>query len=582
MRSGRDRTRWARRRQPMVRFGLGALVSLAALGAGCAAQAQGATPGQVAPPTLQPDRPPTAATPLTPSGPATPPTEGENLTVEVHEVIVENGRPELAPATAALIRPFEGRRATVGELYKLAGDLEAAYARAGFVLVRVVVPPQTLRDGATVRLTVVDGFIEAVDVRGPEDVAGPVRRRAQRLVGQRGLTLAQIERPLLLASALPGVEMRSTLTAGEQPGGARLILEVSQNGVSGGVSADNRLGEEYGSWELNGEVALNGVFGHAEQIYVSATARPDGDGFDAGAPRRVIGAGFSAPLGLDGLRFNAEATWVETNPRPAPLAPRVRGEFDRVALRLSYPILLRRTESLVVTGAFEGVDERQTAIDFASVLSLDKLRSLSVAFDWQRTTQDAQYAAGLTAEQGLDALGARNEADVLASGIPFSRQGATPDFSKLSGDARGDWAIGSGFSFSAAFRFQASLSGSLPGAEHFDISGPDGLSALALGAVTGDSGVAGRLRFARPIAAGDAWITPYVYGAAAVAWLDQPTAVEAARTNGFGYGLGVDLAGPVPGRDAEAFATLEFGKADLDGPVADEWRVTLMLGLRFR
>lgn len=565
-----------------LRTALATAASLAALGAAFEVRAQDSTPGQVAPPTLQPDAPPAAPPPLTPAAPAAAPPDGAGLTVEVARISVEGGRPELAGVTADLIRPFESRRASVAELYKLAGDLEAAYARHGYVLVRVVVPPQTLRDGATVRLVVVDGFIEAVEVRGPEAVAGPVRRRAQRLVGQRGLTLAQIERPLLLASALPGVEMRSTLTAGEQPGGSRLILEVTHNQLSGGLTADNRLGEEYGSWELSGQVSFNGVAGRGEQFYASAAARPAADGFGGGAPRRVIGAGLTFPIGLDGLRGAVEATLVETNPRPAPLTPRVRGEFDRLALRLTYPIVLRRTESLALTAAFEEVDERQIAIDFNSTLSIDKLRTLTLDLDWRRTSQAAAVSANLGVRQGLDALGARSQGDVLASGIPFSRQGASPDFSKIMGGVQGDWALGGGFTFSAAARFQASLSGALPGAEHVDISGPDGLSALPLGRVTGDSGVVGRLRLGRPFSAGAGWITPYVYGAAATAWLDQPTVVEAARTNGFGYGLGADLSAPVRGANADVFATVEIGKADLDGPASDEWRVTVQLGLRFR
>ena len=75
--------------------------------------------------------------------------------------------------------------------------LAAAYAAAGYVLVRVVLPPQQLLNGARLKLVVVDGFIERIETR---DVPERVRHRITTLVGpltgRRGLTLRSAGLPL--------------------------------------------------------------------------------------------------------------------------------------------------------------------------------------------------------------------------------------------------------------------------------------------------------------------------------------------------------------------------------------------------
>src|SRR3546814_11674392 len=76
--------------------------------------------------------------------------------------------------------------------------MEARAARAGHTLTRVLVPAQDLRDGATLRLVVVEGFIERVDTdRVPPLVRKRVAALLAPLVGRDDVTLPMIERRLL-------------------------------------------------------------------------------------------------------------------------------------------------------------------------------------------------------------------------------------------------------------------------------------------------------------------------------------------------------------------------------------------------
>ena len=54
-----------------------------------------------------------------------------------------------------------GRPVSGADIFAAARALEAAYANAGYVLVRITLPPQKLVNGSKLRLVVVDGLSSA-------------------------------------------------------------------------------------------------------------------------------------------------------------------------------------------------------------------------------------------------------------------------------------------------------------------------------------------------------------------------------------------------------------------------------------
>jgi hemolysin activation/secretion protein len=266
-------------------------------------------------------RPPAAPPPTieVPSGaPTQAPPAAANLSVTVGQFAVAGTFPEFAGQTAALFDPLHGKRLTVAQIYDAAAQLEHAYAAAGYVLARVVVPPQKLVDNGTVRFVVIDGTIEQVDVNAvPERLRAVVSARMASLVGEPHVTLDEIERRLLLVGDLPGLQLRSTLAAGTTPGGTLLVVEATQNYVTGLVGINDRLPTSLGTWAIDTNLALNDALGLGEQAYFSYSSNPD-----FGTPRlRVRGGGIVLPIGPDGLTLNPEYTESIARPIPALGAP---------------------------------------------------------------------------------------------------------------------------------------------------------------------------------------------------------------------------------------------------------------------
>ena len=513
------------------------------------------------------------------------PAGAEALRVLIREVALDGEFPELAEEVRALSESIRGRRVTVAQLFAFAAAVEQAYARAGYVLVRVVVPAQKLVDGGVFRLVLIDGYIEAVDAsRLPERVRSVVEARAARLIGQRRVTLAMIERQVLLAGDVPGLRLRSSLVRGEQLGGTRLVLEGTHRWVQGSVGVDNRLSEENGRWLFTASVALSSVLGQGEQVYGTIAGSDELEQLlDGQSPLKFWGIGAVVPVGTDGLILNPEFTTSKSRPRTN-LDFQSEDHFERFALRASYPLILTRARTLRATVAYEYIEQTSTAVDFDFELSHDRYSVLRGGLEGAALTPwGASVLASVTLSRGL---GGRSPAEAAASNVPLSRQGAGPVFTKLLAEARYVQPLGGGIQLSLSGRGQSPFGEPLLKPEQLTLDSADILSGFASGTFSVDSGIVGRMELSRPFDIHldrlSSVVTPYVFAAAGRGWLEQPTVVERKSTTGRSLGIGVR--GLIEGADRWPTATvqLEAARVSSDDPnVIDETRATFSASLRF-
>ena len=495
------------------------------------ALAQTIAPSQVTPQSFAPSAPPTAAgAALSSAAGLAAPAGAEKLFFRLGRIEIAGGFPELREVAAALARHLEGQKVSVAQIYHFAHDLERVYARAGYVLIRVAVPPQKLMDGGDAKIAVIDGFIEKVDVKAvSENLRAAVSDRMQVLIGRRSVKLAEIERAVLLAGNLPGLHLKSALARGEQSGGAILILEGEARPVSATIGGDNKLPDSLGRWQSNLSLSENSLLGQGEQVYVTA-----GSGLalaDYGfplSPLRMIGGGLILPLGADGWTINPEYTNSYTRPTPAPYTPATTGEFERYALRSSFVPILHRDESVTLSGALEHIEQSLDALALLTDINRNSYAALRLSAAWRRLMPwGAPLQANLQISQGL---GGRDAAEAAASNIPLSRQGASPDFSKISGDLRLNQQIDDDLRLDVVSRAQVSCGKALFLSEQFALDGADGLSTAANGAFNVDAGATVREELTKPFQykTDNAIMTesPYMFAAQGWGFLYRPTDVE--------------------------------------------------------
>jgi hemolysin activation/secretion protein len=526
-----------------------AVACLSCVGSSSDGFAQIASPSQVTPQSLRPSSPTLAPSIALPGQSSlTPPPGSQNLSVLIGDVSIEGQFDELAQATEPLLGQLKGRKLSIADIYSVAGAIEKAYLTAGYVLARISIPPQQLVDNGRLRIVVVDGFIEEIDVRAlPDYVQNAVLLRTEFLVGRRHIRLAEIERCLLLAGETPGLKLKSTLARGQSDGGAKLVLDGNFDLLLGSYGADNRQPESLGTWQLRGSATLNSAFGYGEQLYGSVGSSAQLQTvLDGTAPLRVFGGGAVVPLGTDGLTVNPEYTHSITQTKSQPGVPASLGTFDRLAFRLRSPLIWTRLESLNVTGGVEYIRQNLLAPQFAINFYTDEYAALRFGANYAKSLQ-----SGTAAQVGGNVsfgLGGRGLVDVVSSGIPLSRTGATSEFTKFNANGRITQPLVAAMRLDLIAAGQFSMNRAMLRSEQFSLDGPDALSAFSAGALSVDQGAALRAELSRPFSARsfsgyfdapEGSVAPYIFGSIGQGSLIGATAIEQPFINAGAVGLGV-------------------------------------------
>ena len=508
------------------------------------AVAQSTLPSQVVPGSLRPPTTDSAAPTELRQRPSSDPTDAapHGPRVTLARIDVVGGFPTLVGAAQTVAQTLRGRAVSMIDIQRAATALERAYNDAGYVLARVIVPPQQLVDGDSLTLRVIDGFIEEVVVDAvPEALRTPVRERLLRLVGQTQLTSAQLEREVLLAGELPGLHLRSALVRGMQEGGTRLVVESGFVPMALQAQLDNGLSDALGRTQLSATLALNSPLGRGEQWYAALTYAPS-QGVERPAALRTQGAGLVLPLGARGTTLNAEYTHSSTAPQDAPGTLATVGEFERLSARFTQALLRDRNGRLDLRAALEHISQTLTASAFGVDLNQDRYRVLRLGLE---SASALPQGTAVRAEGSLDAgLGGRDAASSAASGLPTSRQGASAHFAKAT------FGVDLQRASAGAWRLDWHTRGQLAGRplftpESLALVGPYTLSAFDPGSLSADQGLVTRLQLGHLLNVGapdgTTGLLAYGFVAAARGHVFEATAVQSATIEAAAAGIGLRL-----------------------------------------
>jgi hemolysin activation/secretion protein len=554
--------------------------TLALLGAGVfvlagpvAAEApQPPSASQVTPKAISP--PATAAADVALPEPAAlvAPPGADKLKITPSRIVIDGALPRLSGATEKALAPLQGKTITVADLYEIATAVERLYAEHGYPLVRLAVPPQSLKDGQVAHLTLIDGFIETVNTDGlPKLYRLTVRRYLQPLIGLTPVTEAQIERRMLLAGDLAGLTLKSAIKRGSRPGGVELLVEGQTHLISGSIEADNKLSKAFNYSEVNIQTSVNGAFGQGEQAYIFTSLDParSNSAFASSSQRRVFGAGVSAPLGRDGLKLSLETIWSSTSPLGGFFT--TVDTLHRQTATLSWAAIRTQDSNLNLHGSFAHMDETNAVPLFAVKLSEDRYHLEALGADYSQQLGHYGLGAGFTLTQGDGHAGV---------GTSLSRAAATDSFTKVEMSASLGAPTYLGAYWQVQARGQAVLRGGLPSSQVFSFDGSDGLSALTQGELTADAGYVVRASLSRPFRTRLGTLTPSVYAAGGQGYFAVATPFDARRQEAAGFALQVQpkVFWPAP----PPALTLEGGYHHTDSPLSPTgWRLFITVSQGF-
>jgi hemolysin activation/secretion protein len=326
---------------------------------------------------------------------------------------------ELAPVIRTLLAGVQvpqGER-PIAVVCDIRDDAIARLRQEGFIAA-VQIPPQRIETGQ-LRLEVVTGKLIEVHMRGD---APPFREelaaRAEELKALDPFNQFEAERILLLASDIPGVEVRLTLApARTKPG--ELIGEVSVYyqpfRVLGNVN--NYGSQEQGRYTAYVRGEIYGLTGAEDMTYLAGSTTIDFD------EQQVVQLGHVMGLGRSGMTLGGHFAYAWSRPDLDEIDPNDILDLHSTSLigrlEATMPLMRSRRSTINLRGGLELLQQR-TDSDFGELVH-DNLRVAFLRGEWNFREPlldggDAYSLYGaLELRKGLDIFNASDRYDILAS-----------------------------------------------------------------------------------------------------------------------------------------------------------------------
>lgn len=281
--------------------------------------------------------PPATTAPALAQPQAAPASQGD-ATVLVKQFTLSGNSLISEAALAPVLASYANRPLTMAELQQAADAVVQFYLDQGY-LARTVLPKQDVTEGL-VRIQVIESSFSGVDFDAKVDGKRITEDRLRNTIAaqiQPGdpMSLKKLERGLMLADDIPGVNVTGRLVAGVNDLTTGVLLNVSDEPFTYGEAAiDNYGSRSTGPVRLTLNGTLSGAFKMGDQFSLF-TMKTEGIEFGR--------LGFSLPAGHNGWRVGANASAMQYKVVEGLEAT---GTSKVLGLDANYPIFRSRPDNL--------------------------------------------------------------------------------------------------------------------------------------------------------------------------------------------------------------------------------------------
>jgi hemolysin activation/secretion protein len=329
-----------------------------------------------------------------------------------------------------------------------------------------------------VRLQAVEGHIAAIDIEGDKDAhaSALVRAYGARLMTERPLRTATLQRYISLIRDIPGLNAELELKPGTDPSAQTLVATLKPRPVQLAVAVNNRGAALLGRTQVEADVFLNSLLRPGDQTRLALAVPTDIERV------QYYALSHATPLNARGTTAQLGLSYLRTRPKGSNLA----GDAQALNLQLSHPLIRSYVDNLYLTGSFDGLNSNNALLGRS--ISNDRTRALRLGLGYSHEADKLAVVLAASASQGLDSLGARVDPTLSKA-----------DFRKLNLKA----AISLQLVPELILRLNgtAQLTGDrLPAAEQFALGGDEFGRGYEAAALVGDEGQAGSAEIAwRPV-----------------------------------------------------------------------------------
>lgn len=379
-----------------------------------------------------------------------------------------------------------GQEINLAQLYALADKIENAYTSQGYILTRVVIPAQEIDNGEKIKLIVVEGFIDAVDIIADDPhVKSFLKEMSKPILDSQPLKLSDLETALLLMNDLPGISVTSVLSPSPSTQGAsRLTIEVGEQRYALEAHVDNRGTVYTGPVEYLANITLNNPYGYVSQTQLEGTVADPAEEMSAASLTHI------KPFGKRGTYAQGVINYSQVKPGDT-LAPLdVEGYSSSFQLALHQPLIRQRGHNLSAWMDYDILGSKTNTM--GELLYFDQIESIRAGLIYD--LMDSWYGTNLvTAEvsQGVNIFTGDNKPP-----LERSRIDGTKDYTKVNASMTRLQVLPWNFSLFLSAMGQYAANPVLA-AEEIGVGGEDYGLAYDYYEIAGDSGFAGRAEIRR-------------------------------------------------------------------------------------
>lgn len=237
----------------------------------------------------QPSPPEPTPTPLPPPDqllpgltPPTPePPENVPDTIQIKQIEIVGSTVFRPQDFAEITRKYVDRRISFAELLQMRTEITELYIKQGYVTSAAVLPPQVLT-GGTVKIQIIEGAIESIDVIGTRRLNPAYIRSRIGLVAQKPLNVNRLLEGLRLLQLDPLIaSISADLQAGTRPGTSVLQITIAESKtLTISPLLDNSRSPSVGSFRRQLEVSQANLLGLGDGLRASYTNTNGSNGVD--------------------------------------------------------------------------------------------------------------------------------------------------------------------------------------------------------------------------------------------------------------------------------------------------------------
>ncbi|WP_422026123.1 ShlB/FhaC/HecB family hemolysin secretion/activation protein [Pyruvatibacter mobilis] len=395
-------------------------------------------------------------------------------------ITVEGANVISGEAIAATYSDLLATEVGPAELEAIAGKITALYRDRGYVLSRAIIPPQDIAMGL-ITIEVIEGHVEQVTTSGAVPVWA-ISGYADRITAERPLTLATLERNMLLINDRPGTALEDAVLTEDKarPGAYTLDLKIGLDRFGGAFFTDNRGSAEVGPIQTGLSAEIRNALSFGDAITLTAFTVPQDT-----EELRLLRLAYATSLGSSGLQGGIQLTASEIDAGGTNAAFGDESSLRKASLQLSYPVIRAREQALWVNGQLDirSANEKTRfgeVFDENLVVLRGSISGMATDGLGGRTYATFKVSKGVrllnSAKKG-DPLLSRRDADPQAASLELSLSRHQPIID--------DW-----LSLTLSGRAQRAT-GPLVSSEEFSLGGARYGRGYEYGELTGDDGIAG-------------------------------------------------------------------------------------------